>query len=73
MVLGPIDVQARGERMLADFTVTLSGGGRSRWLPQHLGVYQVHSAWKREHGRCVVLPLRPDASSSRLLKYLLTS
>ncbi|NII11139.1 hypothetical protein [Oleiagrimonas sp. C23AA] len=51
VVLGPIDVQARGERMLADFTVTLSDGGRSRWLPQQLGVYQVHSAWKREHGR----------------------
>lgn len=50
--MGPVDVQPRGGRMLAQFTVTLGGGGKL--LPRHLGVYRVESAWRREDGdwRC---------------------
>lgn len=52
VLLGPIDIETRGERLLAHFTVTLSGGGRV--LPDHLGVYTVDSAWKQIDGdwRC---------------------
>lgn len=44
--LGPISVEQRGERLMADFTVTLTQG--SRLLPDAAGVYQVETAWRRE-------------------------
>ena len=49
---GPIGIEHRGERMVATFTVTLSQ--RSRLLPDHIGLYQVESAWRRDGGewRC---------------------
>jgi len=46
VTLGPISVERRGERLLADFTVTLTQG--SRLWPDAAGVYQVESAWRRE-------------------------
>jgi hypothetical protein len=45
-VLGPVDVQPRGERYVADFTVTLTSGGKV--FPSQLGVYQVETAWRLE-------------------------
>ena len=45
-VLGPVDVQLRGERYVADFTVTLTSGGKV--FPSQLGVYKVETAWRRE-------------------------
>ncbi|MGA7296416.1 MAG: hypothetical protein WBW92_02750 [Rhodanobacteraceae bacterium] len=49
VLLGPLTVEPRGDRMVADFTVTLGGGGRL--LPDRLGVYKVQTAWKREDGQ----------------------
>ena len=46
VTLGPISVERRGERLLADFTVTLTQG--SRLWPDAAGFYQVESAWRRE-------------------------
>lgn len=46
VLLGPVHVEARGERLVAGFTVSLSAGD-SR-LPDRLGVYTVESAWKRD-------------------------
>lgn len=45
-VLGPLDVQPRGERYVASFTVTLTSGGKL--FPSQLGVYKVETAWRRE-------------------------
>lgn len=52
VAMGPIDIEHRGERLVATFTVTLSR--RSRLLPDHMGLYQVESAWRKEGGewRC---------------------
>lgn len=52
VLLGPVSVERRGSRLLAHFTVTLGGGGG--WLPTHLGVYTVDTAWRRQGGdwRC---------------------
>lgn len=52
VVMGPVTIEHRGERMLARFTVTLSRGGNL--LPDQLGMYQVESAWRLEdgHWRC---------------------
>lgn len=48
--MGPVNIEHRGERMVASFTVTLTsrGGGL---LPDQLGVYQVQSAWRHDDGR----------------------
>jgi hypothetical protein len=46
VTLGPISVERRGERLVADFTVTLTQG--SRLLPDAAGVYQVDTAWRKE-------------------------
>ncbi|MGN2246042.1 hypothetical protein ACFWZ3_05040 [Frateuria sp. GZRR35] len=46
VTLGPISVERRGERLVADFTVTLTQG--SRLLPDAAGVYQVETAWRRD-------------------------
>lgn len=52
LVMGPVTIERRGERMLARFTVTLGSGGNL--LPDQLGVYEVESAWRLEkgHWRC---------------------
>jgi hypothetical protein len=46
VTLGPVSVERRGERLVADFTVSLTQG--SRLLPDTAGVYQVETAWRRE-------------------------
>ena len=43
---GPVDVEQRGDRYMARFTVTLTSGGKL--LPAQIGVYQVETAWRRE-------------------------
>jgi hypothetical protein len=46
VVLGPVDVEPRGDRYVANFTVTLTSGGKL--FPAQLGVYKVDTAWRRE-------------------------
>ncbi len=43
---GPVELEQRGERYVARFTVTLASGGRL--LPAQMGVYQVETAWRRD-------------------------
>jgi hypothetical protein len=43
---GPIEVEQRGDRYVARFTVTLTSGGKL--LPAQMGVYQVEAAWRKE-------------------------
>ncbi len=52
VLVGPVDIEHRGKRMLARFTLTLGGGGGL--IPRHLGVYRVESGWREEDGawRC---------------------
>lgn len=45
-VVGPVDVEKRGERYVADFTVTLTSGGKV--FPAQLGVYKVEAAWRKD-------------------------
>jgi hypothetical protein len=46
---GPVAIEHRGERLVATLTVTLTGGGGL--LPDHLGVYRIESAWRKQDGR----------------------
>lgn len=52
VLMGPMDVQRRGERMVATFTVTLTAGVGV--LPDNAGAYEVETGWRKEDGewRC---------------------
>ncbi|WP_233523310.1 nuclear transport factor 2 family protein [Dyella solisilvae] len=43
---GPLEVEQRGDRYVARFTVTLTSGGKL--LPEQMGVYRVETAWRKE-------------------------
>lgn len=46
VVMGPVEVEPRGDRYMARFTVTLGSGGKL--FPSELGVFNVETAWRRE-------------------------
>lgn len=52
VLMGPITVEPRGERMVATFTVTLTAGAGV--LPDNAGAYQVETGWRKDGGewRC---------------------
>lgn len=54
VVLGPISVQRQGDRLIAKFTLTLTGGKPDSLLPDQADVFAMSTAWKREGGdwRC---------------------
>ncbi|WP_266181791.1 hypothetical protein [Dyella humicola] len=43
---GPVEIEQRGARYVARFTVTLTSGGKL--LPAQMGVYKVETAWRRD-------------------------
>jgi len=45
-VLGPVEVEPRGDRYIARFTVTLGSGGKL--FPAELGMFKVETGWRRE-------------------------
>ena len=49
---GPVSIEHRGKRIVASFRATLVSGGHI--LPDHLGVYAVETAWRKDDGswRC---------------------
>ena len=48
VLMGPTEVERRGERMVATFTVTLTAGAGV--LPDNAGAYTVETGWKKEGG-----------------------
>ena len=52
VAIGPVSIERRGDRLLANVTVTLTRG--SGVLPDQLGVYRIESAWRQQDGewRC---------------------
>lgn len=46
VVMGPVEVEPRGDRYVARFTVTLGSGGKL--LPSSIGVYRVETAWRKD-------------------------
>ncbi|WP_132141341.1 hypothetical protein [Luteibacter rhizovicinus] len=51
-LVGPIDTERRGDRMVATFTVTLTAG--TGVLPEQAGAWRVETGWRQEGGewRC---------------------
>ncbi|HET6911752.1 MAG TPA: hypothetical protein VFH71_00205 [Rhodanobacteraceae bacterium] len=54
VLVGPVSVKWQGERLVATFTLTLTGGPSDSLLPDHAAVYAMTTAWRREgsHWRC---------------------
>jgi hypothetical protein len=52
VLMGPTDVDRRGDRMIATFTVTLTAGAGV--LPDNAGAYTVETGWRKDDGewRC---------------------
>lgn len=52
VLMGPVTVEPRGQRMLASFTVTLTAG--TGILPDNAGAYEVETGWLKDDGtwRC---------------------
>ena len=45
-LVGPVEVEQRGDRYVARFSVTLTSGGKL--LPAQMGSYRVESGWRHE-------------------------
>ncbi|MGH8212145.1 MAG: hypothetical protein ACREPP_02800 [Rhodanobacteraceae bacterium] len=54
VLIGPISVERRGDRLIATFTLTLTGGRPDSLLPDHADVHEMTTAWRREgrYWRC---------------------
>jgi hypothetical protein len=52
VLMGPTTIEARGERMVVTFTVTLTAGAGV--LPDDAGAYRVETGWRKDDGtwRC---------------------
>ncbi|HEY9133535.1 MAG TPA: hypothetical protein VIM98_17390 [Dyella sp.] len=50
-LVGPLQVEQRGDRYIARFSVTLARG--DKLLPAQVGIYDVESAWRREGAKWV--------------------
>lgn len=52
VTLGPISVERRGERLVANFTASFTRG--QGVVPERLGVFDIQSAWRKDGGawRC---------------------
>ena len=51
VLLGPISVERQGDRLIAKFTLTLTGGKPDSLLPDQADVFAMTTAWRREGNR----------------------
>ena len=51
VLVGPVSVEHQGDRLIATFTLTLTGGRPGSLLPDQADVFAMTTAWKRENGR----------------------
>jgi ketosteroid isomerase-like protein len=48
VLVGPVSVERQGDRLIATFTLTLTGGKPDSLLPDQADVFTMSTAWKRE-------------------------
>ena len=51
VLIGPVSVERRGDRLVATFILTLTGGKPDSLLPDRADVFAMTTAWTRENGR----------------------
>lgn len=54
VLVGPVSVERQADRLVATFTLTLTGGKTGSVLPEQADVFEMSTAWKSEsgHWRC---------------------
>ena len=54
VLIGPVSIERQGDRLIAGFTLTLTGGKAGSLLPDQADVYRMTTAWRRDggHWRC---------------------
>ena len=48
VLVGPVSIERQGDRLVATFTLTLTGGKADSLLPDQANVYEMTTAWRRE-------------------------
>lgn len=48
VLIGPVSIERQGDRLIATFTLTLTGGKPDSLLPDQADVFAMSTAWKRE-------------------------
>ncbi|HJU08818.1 MAG TPA: hypothetical protein VJ727_10105 [Rhodanobacteraceae bacterium] len=51
VLVGPVSIERQGDRLIASFTLTLTGGKPDSLLPDQADVYEMRSAWRKASGR----------------------
>ena len=54
VLAGPVTIRRAGDRLIATFTLTLTGGKSDSLLPDQAAVFDMSTAWRRDggHWRC---------------------
>ncbi|MEO6968527.1 MAG: hypothetical protein ABI132_08800 [Rhodanobacteraceae bacterium] len=48
VLIGPVSVERQGDRLIATFTMTLTGGKPDSLLPDQADVFAMKTAWRKE-------------------------
>lgn len=48
VLVGPVSVERQGDRLIATFTLTLTGGKPDSLMPDQIAVYAMTTAWRRD-------------------------
>lgn len=51
VLVGPVSMERQGDRLIAQFTLTLTGGKSDSLLPDQADVYEMSTAWRKDSGR----------------------
>ena len=51
VLIGPVSIERQGDRMIATFSLTLTGGRSDSLLPNQAESFSMNTAWRREGGR----------------------
>jgi ketosteroid isomerase-like protein len=51
VLVGPVSMERQGERLIARFTLTLTGGKPDSMLPDQADVFALTTAWRKDSGR----------------------
>lgn len=51
VLIGPVSIERQGDRLIAAFRLTLTGGRPDSLLPDQVESFSMSTAWRRERGR----------------------
>src|SRR5690348_5927775 len=51
VLIGPVSIERQGDRLIARFTLTLTGGKPDSLLPDRADVFAMSTAWRKDSGK----------------------